>query len=285
MEIKSRDYDVNEVITTDINNKISFVIQDQTVHYLPKRIYEHLHNIDTIKIFNTGLKEIRKKWDLRFFPNLWHLTISYNEIQYLERDLFDENLMLEVLILDHNQISFIAQETFNMLFGLRTLDLTDNECFDSKAENLNLKDMISFVYDVERGCSRIIELNLKDFNFSIILSMVQTVFIIIVTVIVTVILMKNLKSPKVDSDGESLKMKSTPNRCDEHVASNSIALEVTGYEEPLAHEQNIYEKIDYAKLKAEGLVIIDGVEYMRMDNPNAVEYLDMTRGKNNKNQN
>lgn len=61
----------------------------------------------------------------------------------------------------------------------------------------------------------------------------------------------------------------------------SAKRESNGYEEPIVHDENIYDEIDYEKFKAEEVVVIDGHEYIQIDTLNAARYLKITQTRKN----
>ncbi len=55
------------------------------------------------------------------------MDLSYNMLRFLAKQIFQDLLQLDTLILANNQITHLNEECFQGLNKLKWLDLTDNE--------------------------------------------------------------------------------------------------------------------------------------------------------------
>jgi len=104
------------------------------IEYFPRNLKNIFINLNMIYIHNGPLKEIHQN-DLRPFPNLLQLGLSYNDIEYLEDGLFDYNPELAYISIESNKIIHIGSQVFENLNKLSWLYLQDNTCIDMVARN------------------------------------------------------------------------------------------------------------------------------------------------------
>lgn len=97
------------------------------VYYFPKNIEQKFKNLTAISIINSKLREIHQI-DLKVFPELRYLSLKGNEIQVMEKDLFEFNPKLEVVSLNHNHIKHIDPSVFDGLKDIKVLQLALNPC-------------------------------------------------------------------------------------------------------------------------------------------------------------
>jgi hypothetical protein len=104
-----------------------FKADGKTINYLPKGIGKCCTEMEVLVIKASKLKDITSD-NLRDFPNLVHLDLSYNEIRILERDLFQNNSKLVNIHLNNNKIFVIFPTVFDGQKGLKKLYLKNNAC-------------------------------------------------------------------------------------------------------------------------------------------------------------
>jgi Leucine rich repeat len=103
-------------------------IKSSNVAYFPLGVDNFFPNLEAISISNSNLRRITKE-DLKPYPNLRYFSIWSNKLQTVEKDLFQFNSKLEVIIFIDNQISHIDPNVFNNFVGkLRHLYLSGNIC-------------------------------------------------------------------------------------------------------------------------------------------------------------
>jgi len=104
------------------------------IHHFPRGLNKIFKKLKGILITGSGLKEIHQS-DLKDFPKLIFLSLSSNNLEILEENLFQFNLNLEVIYLDSNKISHIDPSVFEKLTKLKTLYLQSNSCINMYARN------------------------------------------------------------------------------------------------------------------------------------------------------
>ena len=101
------------------NDVLGIYASDKTIHFFPKGLEKTFKNIKLIDITICQLKEIHQA-DLKPFPNLVHLSLSYNEIEVIEEGLFDYNPNLEVVGFYERKLVHIDPNVFDNLNKLRS---------------------------------------------------------------------------------------------------------------------------------------------------------------------
>lgn len=142
---------------------IGLYIPSKIVYYFPRGFDKIFKNLKVIEISDCGLKVVHQS-DLKPFSKLVELYLMSNQLEVLEKGLFDFNSNLELIFLRNNKISFIDFNVFDNLSKLKFLFLDINTCIDMKTEN-GLTD----IQDVIRGAKT----QCDDKNFSNILEKVQ----------------------------------------------------------------------------------------------------------------
>ena len=94
---------------TATNQHEGFYVQSQNVHYLPTEISSFFLNVKSFRVSFSKLKEISKN-DLKAFTNLMELSLSGNDLEKLDGDLFEHNRKLEYLNLDYNKLKHVGEE-------------------------------------------------------------------------------------------------------------------------------------------------------------------------------
>ena len=95
-----------------------------------------------IVIESSSLKEI-KKVDLEPFTKLRFIYLTNNHIEFLENDLFEGNLNLEIVNIDLNRIRLVGIEILKPLTNLKQISLLNNQCINEAASNSSAIDALS----------------------------------------------------------------------------------------------------------------------------------------------
>ncbi|KAL7012503.1 hypothetical protein ACKWTF_014891 [Chironomus riparius] len=114
------------------------------IEYFPRNLDNIFTNLEIILINNGRLKEIQQS-DLRPFTKLGFLSLSDNEIVFLEDGLFAYNPELEYVGFAYNKIIQIGSQVFDNLNKLTWLWLLGNKCINMDANNNQtaVKEVIS----------------------------------------------------------------------------------------------------------------------------------------------
>lgn len=129
-------------------------IHNQTCEEIPEKIGRFFINIEGIEIISSELKVIKKS-SLEELKNIKYLNFMKNEVETLARDLFENNQMLQVVIICCNKLKVIGLEIFDHLHDIQHVDLRRNICISQKSENKeNLKIMKK---EIEKKCPPSIE--------------------------------------------------------------------------------------------------------------------------------
>ncbi|CAG9810515.1 unnamed protein product [Chironomus riparius] len=102
--------------------------------YFPRGLSKVFPNLKGIQLYKTGLKEVHQH-DLIDFPNLLNLFLHGNQLEVLEKGLFDFNPLVQELYLSYNKISYIDFDAFAKLTKLSSLVLNGNLCINLSAVN------------------------------------------------------------------------------------------------------------------------------------------------------
>jgi len=78
-------------------------IKSQTCHYLPANLEKYFVSIIALEINISMLKRITQS-DLKQFPKLEILALLGNDIEHLDKDLFNSNLELTTLFIQNNKL-------------------------------------------------------------------------------------------------------------------------------------------------------------------------------------
>jgi hypothetical protein len=94
-------------------------IRDQTVNFMPKFTCLLAQRLKALRIWSCHLKVISKD-DLQQFPRLLQLFLQFDDIEWLEGDLFNYNPLLEIVgILGNNNLLFIEANLLDSLKKIR----------------------------------------------------------------------------------------------------------------------------------------------------------------------
>jgi hypothetical protein len=114
-----------------VTDVLGLYIFGKKCFYFPENVHKFLTNLEGIVIGFAGLKKITNK-DLRKAPKLQILMLPNNEIEVLEKDLFEFNPHLKAFVVNHNKIKHIEPGLFSIKI-LSKIFLYKNTCIDSVA--------------------------------------------------------------------------------------------------------------------------------------------------------
>ncbi|KAL7011220.1 hypothetical protein ACKWTF_014165 [Chironomus riparius] len=115
-----------------------FIANGKSISYLPSGIEKCCEKIEFLMVQNCGLKDITSK-NLKNYPDLIILDLSYNKIRILEADLFKSNPKIEKIYLNNNQLLAASRTVFSVLQNLKFLFLNQNECVALKYSKYQFK--------------------------------------------------------------------------------------------------------------------------------------------------
>lgn len=92
---------------------------------IPSGLAEIFPNIDTLQVYNSKLKVIKKE-DIKDFKKIKDLFLASNEIKKIPGNLFESKTDIEIIKLCCNKIEFIGSELLDGLKKLKFVDLRKN---------------------------------------------------------------------------------------------------------------------------------------------------------------
>ena len=129
---------INNVSDTNKSTIHGFAAVQSKMFFIPRGIGTYLTELNNFMIKNSSLKEVTSE-NLKEFPNLIHLHLSFNHIKILEHDVFQHNSKLSKIYLNDNQIFAIESGAFDRFktsgSKLTTLWLYGNNCEFLNASN------------------------------------------------------------------------------------------------------------------------------------------------------
>jgi hypothetical protein len=136
LEITSENQTISKLVGNhekgkDATDVLGLYIFGKKCFYFPENVHKFFTNLEGIVIGFAGLKRISNK-DLRKTPKLQILMLPNNEIEVLEKDLFEFNPHLKAFVVNHNKIKHIEPGLFSIKI-LSKIFLYKNTCIDSVA--------------------------------------------------------------------------------------------------------------------------------------------------------
>lgn len=132
-----------------IENVRSFGVGNRIMHFMPNGLEKFFTNLILLDIYSTGLLEINKE-DLEPFPDLNFLSLTNNELQTIDFDLFVYNPNLEMVLLWGNKIETV-NDAFYILPKLRYLSFRNNSCYSGDAKN-NQNKITALIKEIHKNC-------------------------------------------------------------------------------------------------------------------------------------
>ncbi|KAL7019586.1 hypothetical protein ACKWTF_011173 [Chironomus riparius] len=124
------------------NDVAGFAVKSQTVHYFPIGLHDTFKNLKLISIKKCGLKEIHQS-DLKGFSKLTFLNLAFNDLEVIEKGLFDFNPNLKILGFYESKVTHIDFNAFDNLNKLTYLWVYAIPCIN--------KDIYDSRVDVEEA--------------------------------------------------------------------------------------------------------------------------------------
>lgn len=119
--------------TTSVDNSYlmkALEVDHQTVYYVPKFTGFFAGRIEALSFYSCKLKVISKE-DLEQFPMLRQLKLIWNNLEWLNSDLFDFNKNIEAIDFYGNQrLKFIGANLLDLLPNLQKVNFQNCGCID-----------------------------------------------------------------------------------------------------------------------------------------------------------
>lgn len=141
-------------------------IHNQTCTQVPEKIGSFFVNVEGLEVIRSELKTITTA-SLESFKNLKYLNLMKNNVENLSEGLFDQNLLLQIIIISCNRLKIIDSNIFQSLHDLQHVDFRRNICVHLKSEN---KDKLAhLIYHIDEKCPQSIEVycTFADQEFSV----------------------------------------------------------------------------------------------------------------------
>jgi hypothetical protein len=121
-----------EIMSPNFENNSTvkmFEVEKKTVNFMPKFTVLLAKRLESLFIINCHLKVVLKE-DLQQFPQLRRLSLSNNDLEWLNGDLFDYNPQLHSVWFNKNNLKFIGENLVNSLTKLDFVDFMDAGCIN-----------------------------------------------------------------------------------------------------------------------------------------------------------
>ena len=125
-------------------------ILNKHTEYLSINLGEKFSNLTSLRVKDGRLKKVDKD-DLKSMPNLRFIDFDSNDLEVIERVLFQYNPNLECIQLDGNHIKSVGLNAFTNLKKLHILDMSSTDCVNGKLNRS--KDVKSLISDIEKRCN------------------------------------------------------------------------------------------------------------------------------------
>lgn len=117
----------------DSNNVITLRIIDQIVRFFPSGLNSHFPNLSVLKIWSSRLMELSQK-DVRRFTYLTDLSVSGNDLETLNSNIFEFNHRLQHIDFTRNRLKHIGPNILKPLTQLVYADFYQNDCLSTGAK-------------------------------------------------------------------------------------------------------------------------------------------------------
>ncbi|KAG5667916.1 hypothetical protein PVAND_015881 [Polypedilum vanderplanki] len=146
-------------------------LRSTIIHFLPINLKEAFPKIQTLKVFNSSLKEVKKE-NFEGFLNLTNLELNKNILEKLQSDTFESLIKLEKIVLSGNKIKYLHGSIFSKNLNLTEIVISNNQLETlndqtfKKLTKLKILDLsFNFIEDFNSGTFKDCK-ELKRFDFS-----------------------------------------------------------------------------------------------------------------------
>ncbi|XP_070504775.1 toll-like receptor 6 [Chironomus tepperi] len=137
LTIYSKGTEIN-VLNIPVKPTKAFVAQNKEIFYFPHQIDKFFPKLKFLVIKKSKLSRITSK-NLNNFKQLYHLDLSYNDIEILGPNLFRNLSSLKIILLNSNKIKAIDLTAFRDSFVYEYLDLNGNDCISRDGKSSQKK--------------------------------------------------------------------------------------------------------------------------------------------------
>lgn len=142
-------------------NVHSIKIEGKIVKFFPKKLESSFAFLSVISVVSSKLTVLKQE-NLTPFTNLRQLDLYDNLLEYISRELFVYNPILEVINLSHNVITNIDPDVFDYLNNLKYLNLENNQCIsDMEIDRNGVKALITEIKEKCNNCDFELQKNLE----------------------------------------------------------------------------------------------------------------------------
>lgn len=136
-------------------------IENQECIFLPHGFEKHFPNIEGLRVAASMLVELTQS-DISVFPKLRNCDMFNNNIEVLERNLFEKNRDLEYLYFGDNRIRSVGYNILKPLTKIHTVVLQFNKCIDKNVYSPT--EMTTFQQTLNEKCSTLTETDARKLN-------------------------------------------------------------------------------------------------------------------------
>lgn len=128
-------------------NAVRLSINNQICQYVPVDTDKFFPNLETLRIWSSGLTRIIQA-DLKGFKELRELLVPLNEIESLDSDLFLQNKKIARIDFSRNKLKNVGLAFFTSLKGLTYANFINNNCIDESFKG----DKAAFIDNIREKC-------------------------------------------------------------------------------------------------------------------------------------
>jgi hypothetical protein len=132
-----------------------------TWNFLPSGFGNYFKNLKGLSVSNAKLKAVSRS-DLQQFTSLVILSLSGNELEVIEENLFEFNLNLEEIYFEGNKIKKVGYNVLSPLKKLSLADFSYNVCISRVAENVIEVELLN--NELNQNCFNVMEAIKKEIS-------------------------------------------------------------------------------------------------------------------------
>lgn len=110
-------------------NVVGIEVINQNCPIIPPGLAKFYPSVEALNITRSNLERINSK-DLKPFKMLYALTLNYNKLKILDKNLFEFSPRIDFVDFTGNQIKTIGENLLKPLKRLRAVYFRGNECVD-----------------------------------------------------------------------------------------------------------------------------------------------------------